>query len=292
MSQVELFDTHCHIHEAVRKTTPVYDKWHEKGPIDPEAVLADAREAGVSRLLCIGTTPADSELAIEFAAGHENMWASIGIHPHEAGEALQNGTCDAFAGLAARPKVVAVGECGLDYFYNHSPKEAQIEVLRFQIELALKHDLPLSFHVREAFDDFWPIFESYKGIRGVLHSFTDSLENLERALSHGLYIGVNGIATFAREPEKRVMYITIPQHSLLLETDAPFLTPTPYRGTICVPKHVRVTAEFLSQLRGEDLGELAAATTHNALELFGLPTKEVDKHDTRNSSIQITGESD
>lgn len=270
MSGLNLFDTHCHLHEAVRRTTPVYDKWHEKGPVDPEAILADAREAGVSRLLCVGTTPADSELAIEFAGAHENMWASIGIHPHEAGDALQNGLLDTFAALVTRPKVVAVGECGLDYFYNHSPKEAQLEVLRFQIELALKHNLPMSFHVREAFDDFWPVFESYKGIRGVLHSYTDSPENLERALGHGLYIGVNGIATFAREPEKRVMYVTIPQQSLLLETDAPFLTPAPYRGTICEPKHVLVTAEFVSKLRGEELSDLAGTTTRNAETLFGL----------------------
>jgi TatD DNase family protein len=163
-----------------------------------------------------------------------------------------------------------VGETGLDYYYTHSPREAQEAMLRFQIELALAHDLPLIFHVREAFDDFWPIFESYQGARGVLHSFTDSVSNLERALSHGLYIGVNGIATFARQESQRVMYRTIPQRSLLLETDAPFLTPTPFRGTINEPKYTSVVAEFLSELRGEDLAELAATTTSNARDLFHL----------------------
>jgi TatD DNase family protein len=161
-----------------------------------------------------------------------------------------------------------VGECGLDYFYTHSPKEAQIEVLRFQIELALEHDLPLSFHVREAFDDFWPLFESYSGIRGVLHSFTDTEANLRRAIDHGLYIGVNGIATFAKKPEQLVIYRTIPQQLLLLETDAPFLTPVPFRGKVCESKHVRVTAEYLAEFRGETLEDLAATTTANARALF------------------------
>ncbi|HET6924526.1 MAG TPA: TatD family hydrolase [Candidatus Saccharimonadales bacterium] len=268
----KLFDTHCHVHETVKPVTPVYDKWHDKGAkSDPDEIIAAARDAGVGYMLCIGTTPADSELAVDFVQNRPNMWASIGIHPHEAAAALQNGTLDAFAALVRRPKVVAVGECGLDYFYNHSPKEAQLEVLRFQIELALKHDLPLSFHVREAFDDFWPVFESYKGIRGVLHSYTDNLENLERAVSHGLYVGVNGIATFAaKDEQKRVIYRTIPQRLLLLETDAPFLTPVPFRGTICEPKHVAVTAEFVSKLRDEPLAQMIAATTDNAGTLFNI----------------------
>jgi TatD DNase family protein len=158
----------------------------------------------------------------------------------------------------------------LDYFYAHSPREAQIELLKFQIELALEHDLPLSFHVREAFDDFWPIFESYRGagLRGVLHSYTDSMANLERAIKHGLHFGVNGIATFAKDEERRVIYRTIPSKLLLLETDAPFLTPIPFRGKICESKHVRVTAEFLADLRKETLEDLAAVTTANARDLF------------------------
>jgi TatD DNase family protein len=266
---IELFDTHCHMHELVQKLTPVYDKWHEDGQKrTPETVIAAAHEAGVNRMLCIGTTTPDSELAVGFVQDREHTWASIGIHPHEAEAALAEGHLDAFRGLVGRPKVIAVGECGLDYFYTHSPKEAQIEVLRFQIELALEHDLPLSFHVREAFDDFWPLFESYSGIRGVLHSFTDTEANLRRAIDHGLYIGVNGIATFAKKPEQLVIYRTIPQQLLLLETDAPFLTPVPFRGKVCESKHVRVTAEYLAEFRGETLEDLAATTTANARALF------------------------
>ena len=270
---LDLFDTHCHTHEMVQRLTPVYDKWHEDGAErTPESVVVAAHEAGVDHMLCIGTSLADSELAVEFVKDRENMWASIGIHPHEAAEAMQYGHLDAFAALVNRPKVIAVGECGLDYFYSHSPREAQIAVLKAQIELALEHDLPLSFHVREAFDDFWPIFESYQSagqrIRGVLHSFTDSEANLQRAIGHGLYFGVNGIATFAKKPEQIVIYRTIPQQLLLLETDAPFLTPVPFRGKVCESKHVRVTAEYLAELRSENLEDLSSVTTANARALF------------------------
>jgi len=272
----ELFDTHCHTHELVRKVTPVYDKWHSDGAErTPQSVLAAAKDAGVTRALCIGTTLADSQLAVEFAGQHDDVWASIGIHPHEAADHNSTEVKQQFKGLLTpasgsdplASKILAVGECGLDYFYGHSPKKDQMEMLRFQIEFALEHDLPLSFHVREAFDDFWPIFDSYKGVRGVLHSYTDNEANLEKAVERDLHIGVNGIATFAK-PEQSVIYRTIPQHLLLLETDAPFLTPVPFRGKVCESKHVRVTAEYLAELRGETLEALAAATTANARALF------------------------
>ena len=268
---MQLIDTHCHIHEAVRRTTPVYDKWHEKGPIDPDALLVEARKDGVSKIICVGTTLPDSRLAIEFAKDRESCWATIGIHPHEAGEALAHGrVLPEFAALTGQPKVVAIGECGLDYYYEHSSREDQLNILEFQLKLAQEADLPLIFHVRDAFDDFWPIFERYEGLRGVLHSFTDSQANLQRALGHGLFIGVNGIATFTKSADQLAMYTAIPLTNLLLETDAPFLTPTPYRGTICMPKYVRVTAEFLASLRQESLEQLAKASTDNAQNLFGV----------------------
>ena len=275
MSALDLFDTHCHIHEMVRRVTPVYDKWHsDSAEWTSESVIAAAHEAGVSRMLCVGTTLADSELALEFTAARESLWATVGIHPHETHNHLSKAIQRRFASLLEDSpptrKIVAVGECGLDYFYGHSPREAQIELLKLQIELALEHDLPLSFHVREAFDDFWPILESYRGarLRGVLHSYTDNAAHLEKAVKHGLYFGVNGIATFTKSEAQLVMYRTIPRERLLLETDAPFLTPVPYRGKICEPKHIRVTAEFLADLRKETLEDLASFTTANARALF------------------------
>lgn len=272
---MELVDTHCHVQsvDAAGGERTTSELW-SKTELTAEEIIGNASEASVTRLVCVGCDLADSELAIDFASHHPNCWASIGIHPHEAGK--YSGSSDdleRFSALAASPKVAAIGECGLDYFYNHSPKEAQIEILKIQIKLALKRDLPMIFHVREAFDDFWPIFESFSDkqkIRGVLHSFTDSQTNLVKALEHSLFIGVNGIATFAKAPEQLEMYKAIPLENMLLETDSPFLTPTPYRGTINEPKHIRTVAKFLAALRGESLDRLAAATTANARKLFDI----------------------
>ena len=251
------------------------DKWAKAGDMQPDAIIQRAHDAHVTRLLCVGCTVEDSQLAVALVQKHEDCWASIGVHPHEAQRYLEDSESHSiFRQLAAKPKVVAIGECGLDYFYTHSPKVAQIAVLRMQFELAIERNLPMVFHVRDAFDDFWSIFESYytkeRPIRGVIHSFTDTQANLKRATMHGLYIGVNGIATFAKDPDQQAMYAAIPLKHLLLETDAPFLTPTPYRGTICEPYHVGVTATFLSQQRSESVETLAQATTRNARILFGV----------------------
>lgn len=273
---MQLFDTHCHIQSAGQRQgeRSTRELWAKAGDTSVDAIVAAAHEAGVAQMICVGCDLEDSRLAVDCVQNRPELYAAIGIHPHEAQHFVgQNGLLDAFAGLVTRSKVVAVGETGLDYFYTHSPKEAQIEILKFQIDLALEHDLPLIFHVRQAFDDFWPIFESYPtgSVRGVLHSFTDSLQNLQRAVGHGLYIGVNGIATFTKaDSDQRVMYRTIPLERLVLETDAPFLTPVPYRGTVNEPKHVARVAEFLQTIRDESVLELTEATTQNAKALFGV----------------------
>jgi TatD DNase family protein len=270
---MDLVDTHCHIQSAGlgQGERVTRELWAKEAGLTGGAMVEAAAAAGVTKLLCVGCDLEDSKLAVEFAAGHENCWASIGIHPHEAQHYVSGGRkIPEFAALAARPKVVAVGETGLDYYYEHSPKADQIQILEFQIELALAADLPMIFHVREAFDDFWPVFDNYSGIRGVVYSFTDSAGNLAKALERGLHIGVNGIATFAKDPGQLEVYKTVPSDRLLLETDAPFLTPTPYRGTINEPKRLGAVADFLAGLRGEAREDLAAATTENALKLFGI----------------------
>lgn len=270
---MELVDTHCHIQsiEAENGERTTLELWAKAEDLIADDVLSNATQAGVHKMVCVGCDLEDSRLAVEFVKGHENCYASIGIHPHEAQHyAGKPDLLQEFAQLAETQKVVSVGECGFDFYYNHSPKDAQTEVLKFQLELAQKHNLPLIFHVREAFDDFWPVYDSYTGLRGVLHSFTDTKQNLDKAIERGLYIGVNGIATFTKNPEQLEVYRSIPLTNLLLETDAPFLTPTPYRGSINEPKNVRVVAEFVAKLRGESLEDIAAATTHNAHTLFGL----------------------
>lgn len=277
MKDMQLTDTHCHIHEIVAAThgseshnggDSMHGRWKRNGRT-PEEVVSDAADAGVSRLICIGCTASDSRLAVEFAQDRPAVWASIGIHPHEAEDyANFPDKLKKFAELIDKPKVVAVGECGLDYFYEHSPKAEQEKVLRFQIELALAHNVPMIFHVREAFDDFWLIFDSYRGIRGVIHSFSAGEKELGQIIERGLYVGLNGIMTFTKNEAQLAAARAVPLDRLLLETDAPFLAPAPHRGQVCEPRHVRVTAEFLANLRGETLEELAAATTVNSVKLF------------------------
>jgi TatD DNase family protein len=269
---MELIDTHCHIQSIGAHTgeAGTMRLWAESN-LTAETVIANAHEHGVSKMICVGCDLEDSRQVIEFVKDKPECFATIGIHPHEAKRyAKDKEALNQFASLAKKDKVVAIGECGLDYFYGHSPKEDQIEVLKFQIELALKQDLSLIFHVRDAFDDFWPIFEQYEGIRGVLHSFTDNMANLDKALSKSLLIGVNGIATFNKKPEQEAVYKAIPLDKLLLETDSPFLTPAPFRGTINEPMRVGLVAEFLSKLKSEDRQSLAGKTTKNAIELFGI----------------------
>lgn len=268
---MNLFDTHCHIHEAdlsVELDDGMQERWRKLG-LSPEEIVRQAATAGVTRMICVGTTLEDSELAVDFAGKHANVWAAIGLHPHEAKKYADDPDKLArFVALAKRPKVVAVGECGLDYFYNHSPKVTQEKILRFQMDLALANDLPMIFHVRDAFDDFWKIFDDYRNIRGVVHSFTGDAQELHRILARGLYVGQNGIVTFTKNQAELDAAKMIPLDRLLLETDAPFLTPKPLRGTICTPKHVRLTAEFLANLRGENLQVLADKTSENAHALF------------------------
>ena len=170
--------------------------------------------------------------------------------------------------------IVAIGECGLDYFYNHSDKKDQFAALENQMQLAQDNTLPMIFHVREAFDDFWPIYDNFSRLKGVVHSFTDTTTQLDKALNRDLYIGLNGIMTFTKDQKQLAAAKAVPLERLLLETDAPFLTPKPLRGKINEPKNVSITAEFLAQLRGEELSTLAAATTKNARQLFGLPKHE------------------
>lgn len=255
---VHLVDTHCHVQFG-------------DYPLPADEVLANALDAGVSRLIVVGCSLPDSIAAPEFAARHDGVWASIGLHPHEGARYVHDHhALQQFRDLAGKPKVVAIGECGLDYYYEHSPREDQKKLLRFQLDLAVEHKLPLIFHIRDAFDDFWPIFDEYKGLEGVVHCFSSHMQDLEQILSRGLYVGLNGIMTFTKRHDQLEAAKAVPLEKLLLETDAPFLTPSPYRGTICEPKHVRVTAEFLAGLRGESLEELASATTANAVRLFNL----------------------
>lgn len=264
----QLFDSHCHIHEAELALLDQDSMWQKAQDADPQAMLQRAAAQGVAGALCVGTTLADSQRAVAFAHANPQCWAAVGVHPHEAKDIDQ--ALSGLAELATQPRVVAIGEIGLDYFYEHSAKDQQIAALHAQLDLAEKYNLPVSFHVRDAFDDFWPVFDAHKNIRGVLHSFTDNWQNCQKALDRGLFIGINGIITFTKNDWQLDIAKQLPLQKILLETDAPFLTPKPIRGTVNEPAYVSLVAAFLAELRGDSTKNIANHTTHNARELFAL----------------------
>lgn len=255
-----LVDTHCHIHDS------------ESYPDNREDAYRASRDAGVA-MVCVGTDVRSSHEAVEFCLDHAGCYPVIGIHPHDA---KNNDTKEirAILGTKNGKAVIGIGEIGLDYYYNHSPKDVQRTALEAQIQLALDHNLPISFHIREAFDDFWPIVDNFHGIRGVMHSFTDTAENMRKGLDRGLYVGVNGICTFTKDTAQRDLLTSVPLDRLLLETDAPFLTPAPLRGKMNIPAYVGSVAEFQAHARGMSLETVIDATTANAEVLFGVPFSE------------------
>jgi TatD DNase family protein len=165
---------------------------------------------------------------------------------------------------------VAIGECGLDYYYNHSPRDLQLTAFRAQIELAQDLKRPLIFHIREAFDDFFAVVAEYKNLRGVVHSFTADEATLNKVLDQGFYVAFNGIITFTKDQAQLAAAKACPLDKMMLETDCPFLTPVPHRGQRNEPAHVKLVAEFLAQLRSESFAQIAAQTTKNAESLFGI----------------------
>lgn len=260
-----LVDTHAHIH---------FDDYDNVGQL-----LANAKAAGATRIVTVGTDVESSKRAIELVNKPDytanktgvELFASVGLHPHYA--KLGAKTYDDLKVLVeetdlAATKVVAIGECGLDYYHNHSSKDDQMRALKLQIELALEYNLPLIFHVRDAFDDFFSIIKDYPKIRGVIHSFTGSNKEVEMGVRHGLMFGLNGIITFIKNDWQLEAAKMIPDTQLLLETDCPFLAPAPNRGQVNEPANIHIIAEFLAALREQELTTLAQYTAQNAKQLF------------------------
>ena len=250
-----LIDSHCHLHDSEFYSENREDAYRE------------SRAAGVE-MLCVGTDARSSREAVEFCRSHEGCYPVVGIHPHEASEA---DVAQIRALIAQhRDEIVGIGEIGLDYFYDHSPRDVQARVLREQLALAVEFDLPVSFHVREAFDDFWPIFDEFTGVKGVMHSFTDTQQQLEEGLRRGLYVGINGISTFTRIETQQKLYRDAPLEKIVLETDAPYLTPKPFRGTMNIPAYVGRVAEHQATLKHVPTEVVARITTDNARRIFGI----------------------
>ncbi|MFZ5899278.1 MAG: TatD family hydrolase [Bacillota bacterium] len=248
-------DTHCHLD----------DKSFAE---DLEGVISRARQAGVTRLVTIGSDVASSRKAVRIAERYTGIWAAVGVHPHDAARAGK-GYLDDIRALAAHPKVVAVGEIGLDYHYDHSPRNVQQEVFRTQLLLARELGLPVVVHSREAEEHTLAVLKEAPG-PGVMHCFTGNWAWAEVFLDLGCYISISGVVTFAKSRDIKAVAERIPAERLLLETDAPYLAPVPRRGRRNEPAFLTHTAAAVAELRRMTAEELAALTTANALRFFGI----------------------
>ena len=248
-----LIDSHCHLHDKEFFT-----------PEQAEEMLERAHKRGVEKIICIGTSHEDSLAARDFANTHKDVYWTYGIHPENSGQNIRVENSNHFhtSEKADFKPPVAIGEVGLDYHYGGYDREAQIKLFEEMLQLASDNNLPVSFHVREAYDDFFPILANFPKIRGVVHSFTDNKKVLKRILNEtGYYIGVNGLATYSTLPVP-------PLERILLETDAPFLAPVPYRGETNEPAFVTEVAKWLSEKINVPLKEITKTTTKNSEILF------------------------
>jgi TatD DNase family protein len=256
-----MFDTHAHVHD------PAFDA-------DRELMLARARDAGVERILTVGTNLADSRRAIETALAYD-LDFSLGIHPHEAKEAPPDvaAAFDELIAFAGR-RPAALGEMGLDYYYDHSPREEQRHILVAQLRYARAHPLPLIFHQRDAFEDFARVLraECTTPIRGVVHCFTgDAAQARALVDEFGLKLGIGGVVTFKNAEALRDAVRAVGLAHIILETDCPYLAPVPYRGKRNEPAFVAATADLLAGVLGVSRGDVDERTSATAAELFGSP---------------------
>jgi TatD DNase family protein len=254
---MRLIDSHCHLN---------YEGLVER----QDEVLTSARLRGVSGFLNISTRQREWDAIIAVAEREPDVWASVGIHPHEADAHPDLGAAP-LVEAADHPRVIAIGECGLDYYYNKSDRAAQRERFEAHIEAAQQSGLPLVIHTRDAEDDTNEILSSAvndKGVTGVLHCFTGSAELARKGLDLGLYVSLSGIVTFKNAQDLQAIAKLLPADQMLVETDAPFLAPVPHRGQKCEPAFVADTAAFVAELRGEDPEGLAETTTANFFKLF------------------------
>ncbi len=252
-----LVDSHCHL-----------DYLERDGDLD-EAVER-ARQAGVGTIVTICTKVSEFETIKRIAERYDDIWCTVGIHPHEVATEPQVSTAQLLE-MAQHPKVVGIGETGLDYYYERSPREAQRNSFWTHIAAARESDLPLIVHTRDADDDTMEILaEAYAdgAFPGLIHCYSAAPEVAEKALKIGFYISIAGIVTFKRAEELQQTAASLPEDRLLVETDAPYLAPVPKRGKRNEPSYVALTAEKLAELRNDDASRIATVTTDNFFRLF------------------------
>ncbi len=254
-----MFDSHCHL------TDGRFDE-------DRAAVLAAALSAGVTRMVTVASDLADARAAAELAGGHPGLWSTAGVHPHEVSEAGDADLPGVRELAATRSEVVAIGETGLDYFYDHSPRDLQRRWFEAHIEVAAGLDLPIVIHSREAEDDTIAVLRNApESVRKVLHCFTGSMKLLEVGLEEGCYVSFAGIITFSKFDGQDAVR-AVPEDRLLAETDAPYLAPVPRRGKRNEPAFVTHVVAALADIRGEGLEEVAELTAENAKRFYALGT--------------------
>jgi TatD DNase family protein len=258
-SEITLIDTHCHL------DMQAYDS-------DLDQVLEQAAHAGIHKIITIGIDLASSKAAVNLAATYPQIYATIGVHPHEADKVTPT-TLHELSHLAKAPKVVGYGEIGLDYAKNYAPHEVQRKVFAMQLELAKKLNLPVVIHDREAHDETIQLLREIGPFpkRGVMHCFSGDVSLARQVIDLGFYISIPGIVTFKNAKElQEVVQVTDIQH-LILETDGPFLAPVPFRGKRNTPAKIIHTAQMVADLKSMSLHDVAAMTTRNAIDLFRLP---------------------
>ena len=254
-----LADSHCHLQLR-----------NADGAPDVGALLGRARAAGVTRFLVPGTTLADSAQAVELAAAHDDVLAAVGIHPHEAKDFNPARDGAAFEALARRPRVAAIGEVGLDFHYDHSPRPRQIEVLEWMLDCARRLSLPVILHNRESGAEMLALLSRREPVErpGVYHSFTEDADYGKKAIALGYLVSFSGMLTFRAAENIRAAAAGLPLDAMMVETDTPFLAPVPHRGKPCEPAFVVDTAKKLAEVKKTDLDAVAAATTGTFERLF------------------------
>ena len=253
---MHLIDSHAHL------DFPQFDG-------DRDAVIARAREAGLTAIVNVGTNLASSRASVALAEEYDFIYATVGIHPHDA-ETSNQAALDELRSLADHPKVVAIGEIGLDYYRDYSPRPAQRQAFRDQLALASALDRPVVIHSRDAHSEVFATLHEWTGT-GVLHTYAAGLEHLEEAIDMDFYIGISGPVTFSSADHLRAVAREVPLHRLLVETDCPYLTPAPHRGRRNEPAYVKLVAEAIAEARDEPIERIADTATENTRRLFGLP---------------------
>ncbi len=253
---LRIFDSHAH-----------YDS--ERYAEDRDSVLSQMPENGICAILNCASDVESAKMSIELSEKYPFIYAAVGVHPHEA-EAVSEDYISILRELAKHEKVVAIGEIGLDYHYDFSPRDIQRKVLCEQIELAKELDLPVVLHDREAHGDMYEILEKYAPIKGVMHCFSGSVELMKQSVKLGLYIGLGGAVTFKNARVPLEVAEAVPLDRLLLETDAPYMTPVPYRSKRNDSKYIELVAEKIAEVRGVTAEDILSAAEENARRLFDL----------------------